>query len=100
MAGSARLTAALALEDFDAFGVDHKGNRHLPEGRVIIIDLATIEGQQQIYALLKPGSDVVFVWFGIPCGTMSRARGIRLPNGAPGPQPLRSEAMPLGLPGL
>eukprot|EP00972_Heterocapsa_arctica_P035953 5289329-Heterocapsa_arctica.AAC.1 len=31
---------------------------------------------------------------------MSRARGIRLPGGAPGPQPLRFEALPLGLPGL
>eukprot|EP00972_Heterocapsa_arctica_P070793 10459316-Heterocapsa_arctica.AAC.1 len=61
MAGSARLTAALNTVNFDAFGVDYVGNRHSPEGPIVVLDLATTEGQQQVYSLLTPGSDVVFI---------------------------------------
>eukprot|EP00972_Heterocapsa_arctica_P077488 11430979-Heterocapsa_arctica.AAC.1 len=61
MAGSARLTAALEREGMSAFGIDHKGNRHRPEGRVVIIDLSSPHGQKQVLELIAPGSDVVFV---------------------------------------
>ena len=98
MAGSARLTAACESAGLEAFGVDHKGNRHKPEGRVVILDLSAPRDQQPIKDMLRPGSDVVFIWFGLPCGTMSRARGIPLASGKPGPQPLRSEQLPRRLP--
>jgi hypothetical protein len=78
MAGYTRLTFCLKLEDMPAFGVDHEANRHRPEGRVVIIGLSTPHGQKQILELITPDSDVVFVWIGTPCGTMSRARGIPL----------------------
>ena len=35
-----------------------------------------------------------------PCGTCSRARGIPLPDGTPGPKPLRSDSEPMGVHGL
>ena len=83
-----------------AFGVDHKGNRHKPEGRILVMDLTAPTDQQAVLAMLAPDSDVVFLWLGLPCGTMSRARGIPLQDGRPGPQPLRSETAPRGLPAL
>jgi hypothetical protein len=99
MAGSARLTAACEAAGLTAFGVDHKGNRHRPEGRVVVLDLTSPSDQLPIKSMLTPDSDVVFVWFGLPCGTMSRARNIPLADRR-GPQPLRSERHPRGLPAL
>ena len=100
LVGSARLTAACESAGLEAFGIDHKGNRHKPEGRVVTLDLSAPSDQQPIKDMLHLGSNVVFIWFGFPCGTMSRARGIPLASGKPGPQPLRSEQLPRRLPNL
>ena len=35
-----------------------------------------------------------------PCGTCSKARGIPMPDGSPGTQPVRSQEFLLGLPDL
>ncbi len=40
----------------------------------------------------------MWVNFGVPCGTASRAREIRLSHQHHGPRPMRSEAFPDGLP--
>ena len=40
------------------------------------------------------------VHFAPPCGTCSQARGIPMPDGSPGPQPVRSQEFLMGLPGI
>ena len=103
--GCARLTAAFIAKGIRGTGVDHKANRHRPEAPWLTLDLTKAEDQAKILALLAEGTNVVFVWLGIPCGTLSRAREKPLPKhlkrrGVPEPQPLRSEQQPWGLPGL
>ena len=44
--------------------------------------------------------DVVFLWFGPPSGTASRAREAPLPQARVAPRPLRSREFPAGLPEL
>ena len=44
--------------------------------------------------------DVAAVHLAPPCGTCSKARGIPMPDGSPGPQPLRSAEHLLGVPDM
>lgn len=50
--------------------------------------------------ILLDNYDVLACHIAPPCGTCIRAGGIPMPEGTPGPQPLRSESQPLGLQGL
>ena len=70
-----RLVRAFAELKFDALGVDVKGNRHVPKAKWICLDLTTPFGLDKLKELIASGA-VAFVWFGIPCGTASRARDI------------------------
>lgn len=101
-AGTARVTSCLqALGLAASFGVDHKRVRNA--GRVLLVDLTTPEGQSLCWEWIKSPS-CAGVFCAPPCGTCSRARGIpvTLPNGyqVAGPQPLRSDLMPDGLPSM
>ena len=62
-------------------------------------DLADPKVQAEIHMIIA-GAD--FVWATLDCSTKSRGRGIprRLADGGRMPEPLRSEAHPMGLPGL
>ena len=91
-AGRAMLSAKVAERGFEALGVDHKFNKHVPVHDTIEIDLATDVGRDLLLTLCQE-SGVAMVWFGVPCGTASRAREIPLVNGPP---PLRTEAEPWG----
>ena len=95
--GSAGLAGAMGRYEFDALGVDHHGNRHVPKAKVLEIDLTTQFGVDQLTCLCVSGT-VAAVWFGIPCGTASRARLIRrlLRGGRPAPPPLRTDSEPWG----
>ena len=44
--------------------------------------------------------DVAAMHFAPPCGTCSKARGIPMPDGTPGPQPLRTAEHLLGVPDM
>ncbi len=82
-------------------GVDWWKNKHQPVVPILRIDMTSQQGQRLI---LEQGR-VKVVHFAPPCGTMSRAREIPLPQwikdkGVPEPYPLRSERHPQGLPGL
>ena len=102
--GAAGLTLNLTKSGFDAVGVDHKGNRDLPRGRCLWIDLSTKRGQADLRKLVLHDA-VAYVHFAPPCGTASRARDRRRYNadGTPAkldPKPLRSDEYPDGLPSL
>ena len=94
-AGSGRLTAALRNRGLDAFGIDWKGGKIQPETAALLhLDLTIASEVAKLMRLLDHPS-LVYVHLAPPCGTASRARGIR-----PGPPPLRSERFPMGVPGL
>ena len=101
--GSAGLTVALIDVGLEAIGIDYK-NRHRAKAPFLDTDLASPGGVQQLFKILDDVC-VVYVHFGLPCGTFSRAREIEVPEylqkqGAAAPRPLRSEDLPAGLPGL
>ena len=49
--GSAWLTKILIHRGFDAKGVDWSGNKDVPQGPVVVLDLTTAEGQQEFRKL-------------------------------------------------
>lgn len=104
--GSARYSAALRKEGFEASGVDWRGNKDRPEPGVPCkwVDLSTRQGRKELLAMLED-PDLEYVHFSPPCGTASRAREIRRKTregkeAAIDPKPLRSDHYPDGLPGL
>ena len=98
-AGSARLSAAVRSTGIPVVPIDHKHNRHAPRCKIVQLDLSQPHAWSQLIFLLD-NYDVLACHIAPPCGTCSRARGIPMPDGSPGPQPLRSENEPLGLRGL
>ena len=81
----------------NSFGVDH----HVAgaKSRVICLDLSKKENQQLVSQWAA--SDLcLWTHFGVPCGTASKARCIRMSKKKHGPPPLRSHRFPLGLPTL
>ena len=57
-AGSARLSRALRRRGLNAYGVDHKGNRHKPQAPMIVVDLTTTSGHEVIWRSIKGGKVV------------------------------------------
>ena len=100
-AGSGRLTRALRARGLDAWAVDWRGGRLQRETPAFFLMDATDPKEQKVIMKLLTHPLLLYVHFAPPGGTCSRAREIRLP-GVPGggPQPLRSELHPLGLPDL
>ena len=82
----------LSILQFEAIGIDHARNRHRPKAKVLTIDLASQHGRELLCRLCKDPR-VVAAWFGVPCGTASRAREIAHKKGPP---PLRTELEPWG----
>ena len=94
-AGSGRLTCALRRLGFDAWGIDHKRGRLLPETpAMLMLDLSD-EADFRKFVRLLDHPALVYVHFAPPCGTASLARTLR-----PGPPALRSAEFPRGLPSL
>ena len=73
--GTAGLTACIRTLLPDSFGIDHKVKH--PKSQVICLDLQKPEVQEMVMQWV---SDPRCVWvhFGIPCGTASRARERRM----------------------
>ena len=96
-AGSAGLTFAMKHFFRNSFGVDH----HVAgaKARVVCLDLTKKENQELV---TKWATFDLCLWthFGVPCGTASKARSIRMSKHRHGPPPLRSHRYPLGLPTL
>ena len=96
-AGSASLSAAAQKSGYRVMPVDCKRNRHVPKCRIVQLDLATDHAWEVLMYIVQT-CDVAAIHFAPPCGTCSKARGIPLPNGDPGPQVLRTSEFPLGVP--
>ena len=95
--GSGNLTYAMKHFFPDSFGVDHKvGKQHV---KVICLDL-TREDHQQLVEQWALSPHCLWVHFGVPCGTASRARFKRISKTIHGPRPLRSLRWPDGLPNV
>ena len=97
--GSAKLSAAVRKTGIAVVQVDHKHNRHTPRCKVTQLDLSQPHAWNQLMFLVE-NYTVVACHIAPPCGTCSRARGIPMADGRPGPQPLRTEEQPMGIDGL
>ena len=81
----------------DSFGVDHKVAKQ--RVKVICLDLTREDHQKLVTGWITSGK-CLWVHFGIPCGTASKARFKRLSKKHHGPPPLRSSRWPNGLPNV
>ena len=101
-AGSCRLSKACRGLGLEAVAVDHTSQRseNFP---IFHADLTNDEDVRRVieYVDVEAGN-LLHAHFAPACGTASRARGRPIPGEDPskGPQPLRSEAYPDGLPNL
>ena len=98
-AGSAVLSAAAQKHGYRVMPVDFKRNRHRPRCKIVSLDLSEDHAWDVLQYVIET-CDVVAVHLAPPCGTCSKARGIPMPDGSPGPQPVRSQEFPLGLPDI
>ena len=93
----ANLTYAMKHFFPDSFGIDHKVNKQ--RVKIICLDLSKEDHQQLVEQWALSGR-CLWVHFGTPCGTASRARFRRISRKIHGPPPLRTPKFPDGLPGL
>ena len=93
------LSAILKRDGFDTIPIDFMSNRHKPHVHVLSMDLR-LESTWRFQRYAVVTRRVLHVHAGPPCGTCSRAQGIRLDDGRPGPRPLRDEDNPLGFSNL
>ena len=94
--GSGNLTYAMKHFFSDSFGVDHKVSKQ--RVKTICLDLSLPENQLVEQWCLS--GRCLWVHWGIPCGTASRARFRRLSRRSHGPPPLRTDRWPDGIPTL
>lgn len=95
-AGSGILSATAEQHGWKVCPIDCERNRHAPFTKVFQIDLTT----DKAWSFLEHVRDTAkaVAWhMGLPCGTCSRAREIRLEE-TWGPRPLRNEFYPMGFP--
>ena len=95
--GSGNLTYAMKHFFPDSFGVDHKVSKQ--RVKVICLDLSKEDHQILVEQWALSGK-CLWVHFGVPCGTASRARFRRISRRIHGPPPLRTPRFPDGLPNL
>ncbi len=93
--GSAGLTACMRTLMPSSFVVDHSVIH--PKARVIQLNLLD-EANQKLVEEWVRHPNCLWLHFGVPCGTASRAREIRLNRFVHGPPPLRDQRFPDGLP--
>jgi hypothetical protein len=95
--GTGNLTFAMKHFSPDSFGVDHKVGKQ--QVKVICLDLSKEDHQCLVEQWALSGK-CLWVHFGVPCGTTSRARFRRISRKVHGPPPIRTPRFPDGIPGL
>ena len=101
-AGSARLSKACRKLGFEAVAVDQTKDRS-EQFPIFQIDVTDSQSLNDLESFIDVEKDAILhAHFAPSCGTASRARGRPIPGEHPkaGPQPLRSEVFPDGLPDL
>ena len=96
--GSAGLCAAFRGIRTPALEIDWSMSRHVLKSPWLSINMATQEGLAQVLEILSGCCKLGLVWFGVPCGTASRA--CEVVKGPNMPPQLRSAMFPEGLPEL
>ncbi len=98
-AGCGILSSVAKEQGFLVVPVDCPRNQRKTKVRVVTLDLTAPHADYLLRRLVQD-YNVIAVHFGLPCGTRSKARGIPMANGSPGPQPLRDFSFLHGLPDL
>ena len=101
-AGSARLSKACRDVGLEAVAIDQTSSRS-EQFPIFQIDVTSVEGVDKLESFIDVERDfILHAHFAPSCGTASRARGRPIPGQDPksGPQPLRSDEFPNGLPTL
>ena len=98
-AGCGILSSVVQQRGFQVIPIDCPRNRHVPKCRLVFLDLTTPYAEQLLHRIVND-YHVAGVHIALPCGTCSKARGIPLPDGKPGPPPLRDADHLHGLDGL
>ena len=98
-AGCGILSSMVQRKGFQIIPIDCPRNRHIPKCRLVILDLTTPHADQLLRRIVED-HNVACVHIALPCGTCSKARGIPLPDGSPGPPPLRDANNLHGIKGL
>ena len=100
-AGSCRLSKACRGLGLEAVAIDHRSQRseNFP---IFHADLTNNDDLKRVEYIDVEAGNLLHAHFAPACGTASRARGRPIPGEDPskGPQPLRSETCPDGLPNL
>ena len=96
-AGCGILSATVAALGFDVMAVDHTHNRHQTRVKMFNLDLSR-EHSWVVLRHIARECRIIAVHIAPPCGTCSRAREIKLSSSWHGPQPLRNEVYPYGVP--
>ncbi len=99
-AGRGILSSVAKEQGFSVVPVDCPRNQRKTKVRVITLDLTSPHAADYLLRRLVKDYRVIAVHFGLPCGTCSKARGILMADGSPGPQPLRDFSHLHGRPGL
>ena len=97
--GCGILSATVNALGFDVMPVDHKHNKHRVHIKTFNLDL-TEQHSWDILKYIVDQCNVIGVHLAPPCGTCSRAREIKLSETWHGPQPLRNQAFPYGVPDM
>eukprot|EP00435_Cladocopium_sp_Y103_P053352 s792_g17.t1 len=87
-AGCGILSSVVQQRGFQVIPIDCPRNGHVPKCRLIVMDL-TSKHADELLKKIVTDYNVVGVHIALPCGTCSKARGIPMPDGTPGPPPLR-----------
>ena len=95
--GTAGVAAAMQARGCDVLGIDKDLRPRKVRAPAVRLDLCDAEQRRLVWQEIQRADAV---WLAPPCGTSSRARGIRLPSGGPQPKALRSEDFPQGFPSL
>lgn len=98
-AGCGILSSVVQQRGFQVIPIDCPRNRHVPKCRLVVLDLTSAYADQLLRRIVRDHK-VAGVHIALPCGTCSKARGIPMADGTPGPPPLRDSTHLHGLPGL
>ena len=98
-AGCGILSSVVQQRGFQVIPIDCPRNRHVPKCRLVVLDLTSAHADQLLRRIVRDHK-VAAVHIALPCGTCSKARGVPMADGTPGPPPLRDSTHLHGLPGL
>ena len=98
-AGCGILSSVVKARGFKILPIDCSRNRHEPQCKIFEIDLSRPRSVELLKRICRD-NEVIGVHIALPCGTCSKARGIPMPDGSPGPPPLRDWGFLYGLPNV